>query len=188
MEVYSLPFWDDKSTYCVQTNNPSEEAYSKILGRTYLESCGPTSAANIILCLDNKLIIDVVSKIMQSNYEIPLDETIMDFFSNRVNYSTFKKVRDFVTFKHFLFNEIAQYYPVMFRAMFDLESDFAWGLTVEKVKKFLQNQHGVIVCLKKPGHFVAIVKISYNPLEPDKSIITYRDPWPGNYWHQQDNV
>jgi len=177
MKNYMLPFWEDKDTFYTQENNPTETLLGKILGKGYLESCGPTAAANLVQSINKQIRVIVALDEQLNSYEIPLDEVIMDYFNNPGNFKRFNQVRKYREFKKIPFNEIPQYYPLMFEELFRLRSEFKWGVTFDKVKSILSNKYGVILCFKKPGHYIAVGKV-YSESEE----IEYRDSWKGNYF------
>lgn len=177
MKNYMLSFWEDRETFYTQENNPTETLLGKILGRVYLESCGPTAAANLVQSIFKALKVIVALGKRRNIYDIPLDEVIMDYFNNPGNFEKFNKIREYKGFKKIPFNEIPQYYPVMFRELFGLESQFKWNVTFDKVVDLLSAKYGVMICFKKPGHFVGVGKVY-----PETREIEYRDSWKGNYF------
>jgi hypothetical protein len=178
MSVYKLPYWDDSDTFFTQENNPSEILLKKILGRIYLESCGPTAVANIVQSLDKYLRVIISSKKFGNvDYVIPLDETIMDYFGNTDNFKRFDEIRESEGFKKKPFNEIPQYYPEMVNDLFDMKGVFRWGVSFTKVAEYVAKGYGVMLCFKKPGHFIAV-----GYADDVSEEIEYRDSWKNNYF------
>ena len=170
--IRGLKYWNDKSTYYTQTNHPTEELLRKEDGKGYLETCGPTSAVNILAARGDDIVIKT-----PGSYKPQPEEILTDWFNDPRNYAHMQALRDGVDPAVYMGNEIPQYYPAAIMAVFGVRAFFYWGSDWDHVTMALSLQRGVMLALKKPGHFIAAV--AYREIE--KAII-YRDPWPGNPW------
>lgn len=167
--------WNDTSTYYSQENNATESVMARLLGKDkYLETCGPTSATMIVDAIGKSVNVSVPGK-----YKMQPEDALFLWFHDRRNYEKMARIRpetDPGTTKYWG-NQIPQYYPVAIKEVFGVNAEFRWGIHENTIVSALQDSQGVLVCLKEPGHFVAVV--AYN--EGTGEII-YNDPWPGNYW------
>tara|TARA_Y100000310_G_scaffold269827_1_gene283297 strand:- start:9497 stop:10099 length:603 start_codon:yes stop_codon:yes gene_type:complete len=170
--MIGLIYWNDESTYYTQTNNPSEELLRKEDGEDFLETCGPTAAVNILAAAGYRVDIEC-----PGTYRPQPEEVLTDWFNDPRNYGTMLTARDGVDPSLYMGNEIPQYYPAAIRDVFAVAARFFWGVSVDDVISALANRCGVMICLEKPGHYIAVVAY-----DPDTREIVYRDPWPGNPW------
>lgn len=172
-KIFGLKLWEDNNTYYTQTNNPSEESLRKEDGKGYLESCGPTTAVNLVHARGNS--VDVLCP----GTHKPQPETVLfDYFQDPRNYKKFKDVRPTIDPYAMFNNRVPQFYPVAIREMFGVKASYKEGyLSFDRIATSIFSNIGLMVCLKDPGHYIGIVAVN----ESKKEVI-YRDPWPNNYW------
>lgn len=200
--IFGLKKWDDRSTYWDQTNNPTEQVLKKdalrdskrikeigaeysipenvineliIAVSPWLESCGPTAAVNIV----NSLSVDVYFK-GPALHKVPGDEALTDFFNTPSNYPKFDRIRKEIDPDSILNNEIPQFYIVGIPEVFGLKCSFHWGRIWGLFIRIIKEGHGLMVCLRKPGHYIGIVAY-----DDETEEFIYRDPWAGNPWPER---
>jgi len=170
--IIGLKKWNDPDTYFTQTNNPTEEILRKEDGKGWLESCGPTAAVNCLAAASHKVTVETPGR-----YYPQPEEVLTDWFNDPRNYPRLEKIREGVDPAEWMGNEVPQYYPEAILDVFGVLAKFSWGSGYDEITAALKQNKGVMVCLKKPSHFIAIV--AYKELEV---ALVYRDPWPGNTW------
>lgn len=170
--IIGLKKWNHTDTYYTQTNNPTEEILRKKNKTGYLESCGPTAAVNILAARGDSLLIQC-----PGNYIPQPEEVLTDFFNDPANYKEFRKARHGMNPHNWLGNEVPQYYPVGVPAVFGVPAKFKGAHMWDDIINCLKINIGVMVCLRKPGHYVGIV--AYDDTTEE---MIYNDPWPGNKW------
>lgn len=163
--VVGAKFWNDSSRYYVQTNNPTETILSKIKGGSFLESCGPSAMVNCIASLGHPIEI-----VCPGEYKPQPEEVAMDFFNDPRNNTKLYAIRTGVA--QFPGNRIPQYYPLAAREVFGVKAEFRWGSATDVVAE-LRGGFSVQVCLKNPGHFLAVVAYDEETRE-----LIYNDSWP----------
>lgn len=196
--IIGLKKWDDANTYYKQDNNSTEQLLKKDgkrdsekiikicnqnnIGKKvqeeiiksikgFLETCGPTAAINILAARGNNVKIPG-----PGIYEIQPEDYLTAYFNDPRNYDKLKNIRD-LNNDYYFGNEIPQFYPLAISECFNVETRFDWGVDYNTLKMYLSSNVGVMLCLKNPGHFIAVVAMNDETNE-----IIYRDPWPGNYW------
>jgi len=170
--VVGLVRWDDPNTYYSQTNNPTEEILRKEDGEGFLVACGPTAVVNCLAAAGHKVTVECPGR-----YYPQPEEVLFDWFNDPRNYKMLEKIRKGIDPEDWFGNEIAQYYPAALLDVFGVPAHFEWGAKYKDVTKAIKNRRGVMLCLKNPGHFIAVV--AYKELE---QALIYNDPWPGNPW------
>jgi hypothetical protein len=168
--------FDDRSTFSIQTNNATETLLSKVLPKDsrgipvgWLESCGPTSAINVIdsMGLDTKIKTP-------GGWSPQPEDVLFDWFSDQRNYPVMKLARSDIDPKDFLGNEVPQYYPDAVLAVFGVKAKYHESVGFTTISALVSGGEGAMICLKSPGHYLAVV--AYD--EATKELI-YRDSWPG---------
>lgn len=167
--VAGLKLWLDKNTYYIQTNNPTEEILKKEDGNGFLETCGPTSATTGVAGRGSNVEI-----ICPGNYKPQPEEVLNDFFHDPNNYPELKAVRADLDPSNFFNNRVPQDYEIAIPAVFGIKATFEWK-NLEGIYDLLRNNIAVMLCFKKPGHY--IVAVAYNKQTEE---LCYRDPWPNN--------
>lgn len=170
--VYGLKKWNDKNTYYTQINNPTEEILRKKNIKNFLETCGPTSAINILAARGDNLLIKCPGE-----YIPQPEEVLTDYFNDPANYKRLETARKGLSLNDWLGNEIPQYYTIAIPAVFNVNAKFCWSQTWQDIIDNLKINIGVMLCLKKPGHYIAVIAYDENADE-----MIYNDPWPGNKW------
>lgn len=173
---YVLKNWADEDTYYIQTNDPITEMLRKEDGKGFLESCGVGIIANLITTCG--IVSDRELREPQPPYYwLPQPEaTMMDYFHSPENYAKFKKIRPKLNPEKFWNNRVPQFYPIMLKDIFKIESKFEWK-NIHSIKELIKKNIGIMVCLTNPGHYIGIV--GYDDVTKQ---VCYRDPWPQNYW------
>lgn len=174
MAIIGLPRWDNPDAYYSQTNNVVEAIIQKTGANRRLESCGPTSAIMLIDaigCQDNL-------KIKTPGGWVPQPEDVLTaWFNDPRNYDTMRAVRSDIDPSTIMGNEVPQWYQCAVPAVFDVSCKFSFGLNKMLSCDAISDGRGVMVALKNPGHYVAIVAV-----DPEKNLVIYHDPWPNNPW------
>lgn len=170
--IHGLKKWNDRDTYFTQVNNPTEEILRKKNKKGFLETCGPTAAVNILAARGDNILINCPGE-----YIPQPEEVLNDYFNDPANYRNLKNARKGLNPADWLGNEIPQYYSVAVPAVFGIKSKFRWSQTWQNIIDCVKQNIGVMICLKNPGHFIAVV--AYDD-KTDEMI--YNDPWPGNKW------
>ena len=174
--------WNDKYNYIIQTNNPTESFLEKmrltVPGVHPLQSCGPSAAAicsSILVGYDN-----IVPKI-RGKYKPQPEEVLMDFFQDEKYLKEFLQIRSNFNWKKTHFNEVPQYYPFSVKMVFGVNAEFTWHAKLSYVVSYLKNDYPVQICLKNPGHYIAIV--AYDTINEE---FHYHDPWPERFKDGKD--
>lgn len=163
--ILGTKLWDNRDTFSVQTNNSIETILRKWSGKStgYLETCGPTSAINIL----DSMRCDTSnhSKTMASIQSEDFLTVWMNDPKNIPNY-----IQDGT-----MVNEVAAAYPNAVQHVFGATCRYLEGQNFDWVSSMLKAGHGVMLNIKLStgGHFVAAVAFD----DVAKEII-YRDPWP----------
>ncbi len=171
--MIALSHWDDANTYYTQTNNPTEQILKKEDGLEWLETCGPTAAVNCLAAAGHSVRIECPGR-----YWPQPEEVLMDWFNDPINYDAMKRIRDSVDPSTIMGNEVPQWYEAAIPDVFGIPAHFRWGCAFESLRGAIQGNIGVMLCLKKPGHFIAAVAV-------DGERLIYREPWPGNPWPER---
>ncbi|MFA5335689.1 MAG: hypothetical protein WC324_02090 [Candidatus Omnitrophota bacterium] len=166
--IVGAKYWNDRSRYYVQTNNPTEEMLRKEDGKGFLESCGGSSSANCIASLG----FDVEIK-CPGGFVLQADEVAVDFFNDPRNYEKLRRLRPGIDPSAIQGNRIPQYYPLMAKEVFGVKAEYFESLTWNKLEQWLALGSAVQICLKEPGHFLAVVA---KDLVTDE--IVFHDSWP----------
>lgn len=161
--------WDQKDAYYVQTNNPTEALLRAKDDTSWLESCGPTAAVNCLAARGCNLVIKT-----PGTYRPQPEEVLMDFFNDPRNKRKLNGVR--VIGDDIPENRVPQFYPLAVFSVFGVRSRFKWGLTFGDVVARVSGGSPVQVCLKNPGHYIAVV--AYDDVE---HVLIYNDSWPERF-------
>lgn len=169
MDVRGTAYWNVKARYYSQENSPTE-AYNKARleagARYWLETCGPTAAVNCLAVIGWNLTVTCPGP-----YRPQPEEVLMDFLNDPRNEEKLKRVRDLGT-SSIPENQVPQYYPLAVREVFNAEAAFSWGVSWEDVTRELDAGNAVQLCLKSPGHFVAVVAYKVTG-----QLLCYNDSW-----------
>ena len=162
--IYGIKYYNDQSRYHIQSNNPLEEALRKKGVKNYLESCGPTTAVNIL----DGMGYDITIK-CPGVYQPQSEEVLTDCFNDPINAAEFAKIRPGVS--SYLYNEIPQFYPYAVQMVFGQRCVFDYWAGVNELINHLKEGRGLQIC--QPGHFVAAVAYDDSTNE-----FIINDPWP----------
>ena len=161
-------FWNDRNRYYRQDNNPTEILLRSKDDSDWLESCGPTAAVNCLAAMGKPVEI-----VCPGTYKPQPEETLMDFFNDPRNKAALDGVRANITFPR---NRVPQFYPLAVYEVFGVKAKFVWGLSLEQVAIYVCEGNPVQICLKKPGHYIAVVAFDLN-----EKLLIYNDSWPGRF-------
>ena len=165
--IHGTEFWNKKGKYFSQTNNPTEAFLKAAMGnlKSWLESCGPTAAVNCLAAMGKNVEIEC-----PGTYKPQPEEVLMDYFNDPRNSQKLKEIRDLPD--DIPENRVPQFYPQAVYDVFQQRCIFRWGPSFESVADHVSNGRAVQLCLKKPGHYIAI--IAYD--DGEKELI-FNDPW-----------
>lgn len=166
--IRGAKFWNDRSCYHIQTNNPTEEQLRKEDGAGFLETCGGSAAANCVCALRGDIQIRCPGGFILQN-----DEVVADYLNDPRNYPRFRQIRPGLDPTAIQGNRVPQYYPLMAQEVFGVKAGYVESLSLSGVKQFIESGAAVQICLQKPGHYLAAV--AYDPVTED---IIYHDSWP----------
>lgn len=173
-------FWNEENNYVTQDNNPSESFLGKLKinvpGVQPLQSCGPSTGTICSGIILGKKGYDQLVPKVRGSYKPQPEEMLMDFFQDGRFLKDFLNIRDNYNWKATPFNEVPQYYPFAVRMVFEIEAEFTWKSSFKDVINYLENGWPVQICLKKPGHYMAIVAY-----DSEKNEFRYHDPWKGRH-------
>lgn len=159
--------WQSIESFYKQDNNPIEAFLKSTLGDrdSWLESCGPTAACNCLASMGHNLKI-----ICPGDYSPQPEQTLMDFFNDPRNKSDLNTVR--IVGDDIPENRVPQYYPMGVRKVFRAKAKFMWGLDFDGVMAYVTKGFAVQICLKKPGHYLAVIAYDDTKVE-----LVYNDSW-----------
>lgn len=167
--IYGAKKWADRSTFSVQTNNSIESILKKAAAPHWLETCGPTSAVN---CLDALGWSTAIT--LPGGGTVQPEDVLTLWMNDLKNAGLQKAERPDVDPATYLDNEIPQYYPVALSRVFGARAEFNPSITFASVGARMSLYQAVMICLKSPGHFLAVVAFDDATHE-----LIYRDSWPG---------
>ena len=179
--VYGAKKWDNPDTYYSQENNPTEAFLKATVEERagWLESCGPTAAVNCLAAMGVHL--DIVCP---GDYRPQPEEVLMDFFNDPRNRDELEEIRNLdITIPE---NRVPQFYPYAVMQVFGVSARFEWGVSWGELVSYLKSGHSVQVCLKSPGHYIAVVAY-----DSDEDVMLYNDPWGSRFadgkggWHRR---
>jgi hypothetical protein len=173
MPIVGAKYWNDKSKFYSQENNPIEEALRKEGETLWLESCGPTAAVN---CIASMGLLPSIR--MPGGYEPQPEQILFDFFNDPFNYEIFKAVRKDIDPSLFMNNRVPQFYPDAVDLCFGIDSAFQWATPWGTLVDYLTVGKAVQICCKDPGHYMAAVAV-----DTDRQLLYVNNPWtkqPGN--------
>lgn len=162
--ISGVKFWNARNTFSVQTNNSVENLLRRWSGkdRGYLETCGPTSAVNVLDAMG------VPTTIMSLTYaKIQPEDFLTLWMNDPANLGDEKVPDDRPT------NEYAPAYPTAIKKVFGCNVVYLENQGFDKVAAMVAAGRGAMICLVNPGHFLGVV--AYD--DATKELI-YRDPWP----------
>jgi len=176
--------WGSRSVFYSQSNNPTEAFLKATLDEQggWLETCGPTAAVNCLAAMGKYLTIKCPGP-----YRPQPEEVLMDFFNDPRNKASLDVIRK--TGDRIPENRVPQFYPTAVYEVFSQRASFLWGLTFDIVAAHVVDGHAVQICLKEPGHYLAV--IAYDMRERE---LIYNDSWGERFsdgqggWHRRMGV
>lgn len=178
-------YWNDNKHFNIQTNDPVEELYRKLVNEMkqkypqlhwgYLESCGVNACANCFgATREGRVIIELMTS-TPGGYVQQFSHLLIGFLNDPNNYADFEKIRKDISPYAIQGNRVPQYYPFLVQRMFGIKGIFNFGIDINIFKNILNLQYPIQVCLKNPGHYIAIV--AYDEIN---DVFIYHDSWPRN--------
>jgi hypothetical protein len=168
MSIAGARFWNDRSRFYTQVNNPTEEQLRKAGVGSWLETCGPTAAVNCLAAVGHTLDIHCPGP-----YRPQPEEVLTDYFNDPRNYEALRAERSDVRPDALQGNRVPQYYPLAVREVFGAHARFMFLHSWRAVTEYLAAGWAVQLCLKNPGHYLAAV--AYDSAADE---IIYHDSWP----------
>lgn len=173
-----LRYAKNPNHYYSQMNNPTDEMDRKKdeykNTELWLQTCGSTAIVNILASQGHSIEVKTPGK-----YKPQPEEVLNDYFNDPRNYAKLRSIRKATPPQEWIGNEVPQFYPQAIKDVFNIHSQFSWTINLPTIKNEIDKNHGIMVTLKKPGHYIAIV--GYD----DKDNIIYNDPWPENYYPEE---
>lgn len=162
--IKGCKFWDDRKTFSVQTNNSIEAILRAWSGRDrgFLETCGPTSAINVLEAMGKPT---TISSLMMATIQ---PEDFLTIWMNDPKNHPGLGIPAVA-----MVNEYATAYPNAVSKVFGVNARYLDGQSFDWIASMVSGGIGCMICLKSPGHFLAVV--AYD--DESKELI-YRDPWP----------
>lgn len=171
--VITLPRWNHPDAYYSQENNAVESMLKKSSAPSgWLETCGPTAAVTILDALGANI------DIMTPGGWKPQPEDLLTLYLNDP-----RNERDLIMTRNnlrpdsIMGNRVPQYYQAAIPAVFGVPCRFEFGINPSLIIAALRAGRGLVLCMVKPGHYIAVV--GYDT-ETNETI--YHDPWQGNRW------
>lgn len=159
--------YNDKAYYYIQTNNVFETIFAKIF-KKHLESCGATTATMLADFMGANVRVRSVG-----GWSCQPEDYLMLYLNDKRNYSKFRKARNNLDPAKFAGNRVPQYYPVALKDVFDIDAVFSFGISKHKIIDELSKKNALMVCLKNPGHYIAIMAYDETTNE-----VIFNDPYP----------
>lgn len=155
--------WDDRKTFSVQTNNAVENLLRRWSGkdRGFLETCGPTSAINVLESMGWPVAI------MSPALATVQPEDFLTIWMNDPRNSPGIPLGEAPV------NEYPVAYPNAISKVFGHPCRYLEGQSFDWLATMVSGGTGAMICLKNPGHFLAVVAYDDHAQE-----LIYRDPWP----------
>ena len=170
--IHGQKGWNNKLLYFfVQINNVIETVLQK-LGKKHLESCGNTSAVMCGALMANR-ISDMTIK-SHGGWKCQPEDYLFLYLNDKRNYKKFLKARSNLKPSQFPGNRVPQYYTPAMKDVFNIDCKFDFISDNDFLKGELKKNNSIMVCLKKPGHYIAL--LAYD--DETKEFI-FNDPWPG---------
>ena len=160
-------YWNDRTHYYIQTNNPTEQALKTYGKGVWLVSCGPTAAINCIAALG----ADVTVRSPSGKWAFQPEECLLDFMLDPRNEPKLNAIRNLDA--SISNQEVPQYYPYAVNMLFGVTSRFLFTDKFQTIAAHIKGHGTAQICLKSPGHYLAAVAI-----EEERGELIYNDSWP----------
>ncbi|HUX43102.1 MAG TPA: C39 family peptidase [Rectinemataceae bacterium] len=174
MAILGTPYWNDrKRAYFRQENNSFEHMLRCSLsgGISPLETCGPTAALNCLTARGYE-----VGVRCPGLYRPQPEDVLTAFFNDPGNFAALRAAWPGLDPERLPGNEVAQWYPLAVREVFGKPCEFAGEMSFYEAMAHLANGRPLQVCLRKPGHFVALVAY-----DEEKEEFILNDSWGGRW-------
>jgi len=155
-------YHDDRTRYCIQTNNPTEQILRKRREADWLESCGPTAAVNCLSALGHN-----VAVLCPGAWQPQPEEILLDWFHDPRNARFVGSVE--------MPNRVLSLYVPAVEAVFGIQT-IVVPLRLDALREYLETNHAVQLLLKQPGHYIAAVA-----WDSETEEILYWDSWPDRF-------
>ena len=178
MAIHGAFFWNDRQrAYFSQENNAFEHVLRCSLptGMSPLETCGPTASLNCLAARG----YDVGVR-MPGALSAPARGPAHRLFNDPGNFSSLSKAWSGLDPAKLRGNEVAQWYPLAVREVFAKSCEFTGSLSFYEAQAHLADGRPLQVCLRKPGHFIALVAN-----DEEKAEFILNDSW-GSRWPDGD--
>ncbi|MGA2548008.1 MAG: hypothetical protein ABSF43_15780 [Rectinemataceae bacterium] len=100
------------------------------------------------------------------------EEILTGWFNDARNFDTMRKIWSDLDPEALPGNEVAQWYPLAVLEVFGNPCEFGGNISFDEAIDLLRQGRALQVCLKKPGHFVAIVAF-----DEDHEVFIIKDSW-----------
>jgi hypothetical protein len=155
MGIFGSPFWNDRRrAYFTQENNPIEHMLKcrSPAGGSWLETCGPTASLNCQASLGRDVGIRA-----KGGYRPQPEDVLASYFNDPNNFDAMRKAWPGLDPAKLPGNEVAQWYPLAVHEVFGNACEFVGSMTFEKAVEHIRMGRAIQVCLRSPGHFIALV-------------------------------
>jgi len=170
MSISGSPFWNDrKRAYFTQENNPIEHVLKCRLpaGVSWLETCGPTTSLNCQASIGRE--IDIGTR---GGYRPQPENVLACYFNDPHNFDAMRAAWPGLDPERVLGNEVAQWYPLAVREVFGNPCEFVGEVAFEDAVDAVCSGRALQVCLRRPGHFIALVAF-----DDERSEFIIKDGW-----------
>lgn len=169
--VYGCNLWNDNKEFNIQTNDPLEQLYKKLISELkqkypnlhwgHLESCGPNAMTNCLAVTikGRKIIREMIKTPGGCPHQFP--HLIIGFLNSPNNYSDLTKARlksgaPYIDPDKIQGNRVPQYYSVVAKNMCNVDAYFEWNIDIKKLKYILSKKNPIQICYKNPSHYASI--------------------------------
>jgi len=182
MESFGCKNYDKKNNsafWAVQTNNTVEHLYKVLINQlkrkypdaniknSYLETCGDSAAVNCIIAVDSDPIISC-----PGGYRPQSDCLLAEYHNDPNNFIKFKKLG--YSPYDIQNNRVFSTYPIAVKEVFNKHCERFCYQKWENIIDFLKAGQSIQLCLKNPGHYIAVIGAT-----KDKEIkLDCIDSWP----------
>jgi hypothetical protein len=174
MKIVGSAFWNDRSnSYFTQENNAIEHLLRRRLGadKSWLETCGPTASINCQASVGRAF-----GLVCPGGYAPQPEDALAIYLNDPRNFAAMRKAWSGIDPELVPGNEVAQWYPLAVREVFGNSCEFVGNLPYAEAQAALARGKALQVCLRSPGHFVAIVAF-----DEEASEFIIKDSWGGRW-------
>jgi hypothetical protein len=174
MGIFGSPLWNDrKRAYFIQENNSIEHILKCRLpaGSSPLETCGPTASLNCQASLGREIGLG-----MPGGYRPQPEDILASYLNDPRNFAAMRESWSGLDPEKLPGNEVAQWYPLAVREVFGNTCEFVGDLAFERAVGLIRGGRALQVCLRSPGHFIALVAY-----DEEASEFIIKDSWTGRW-------